>query len=161
MPQLQPGDFSPQLIWLAITFALLYVGLSRLALPRIAHVLAERKSRIGGDIEKAREAQALSEKTMEQYEAELAAAKGKGQSAIRTSREALDRELSEKRSDLDRQIAAKAAEIEKTVQSMLQRAAGEMESMTAGVVNDIVKQLAGVEVSEEEVRAALRQSPKE
>ena len=33
--------------------------------------------------------------------------------------------------------------------------------MTAGVVSDIVKELAGVEVSDKEVQAALRQRSKE
>ncbi len=33
--------------------------------------------------------------------------------------------------------------------------------MTAGVVSDIVKELAGVEVSDNEVQAALRQKAKE
>ncbi len=161
MPQLQPGDFAPQLIWLAITFLLLYVSLSRLALPRIARVLNERKSRIGGDLEKAREAQHKSERAMELYEAEIAAAKAKGQATIRAARDKLTAELNEKRSTLDHQLADKSAETEKRVQSLLERASDGMETMTAGVVNDIVKELAGVEVTDAEVRAALRQRSKE
>jgi F-type H+-transporting ATPase subunit b len=161
MPQLQPNDFAPQLVWLAITFALLYFALARLALPRIEQVLGERKSRIGGDLEKAREAQQQSEKAMERYEAEIAAAKAKGQAAVRSAREKLEAELSEKRGALDHQIAAKNAETEERVQGLLERASSNMEAMTAGVVNDIVKEFAGVEVSDDEVRAALRHSLKE
>ncbi len=157
MPQLQPADFAPQLVWLAITFALLYFGLSRLALPRIDQVLRERKSRIGGDLEKAREAQQHSEKAMERYEAEIAAAKGKGQGSIRSARETLEAELNKKREELEHQLAIKTAETEKRVQNLLERASGEMEAMTAGVVSDIVKEFAGVEVSGDEVRHALRQ----
>lgn len=161
MPQLQPGDFAPQLIWLAITFAFLYFALARLALPRIAHVLGERKARIGGDLEKAREAQRQSEKAMERYEAEIAAAKAKGQATVRSTRETLDTEMNEKRAVLDQQIAAKNAETEERVQSLLERASSNMEAMTAGVVNDIVKELVGVEVSDDEVRAAFRHGSKE
>jgi hypothetical protein len=36
-----------------------------------------------------------------------------------------------------------------------------MEAMTAGAVSDIVKEFAGLEVSDSEVRAALRQGSKE
>jgi F-type H+-transporting ATPase subunit b len=161
MPQLQPEDFAPQLIWLAITFALLYFALSRLALPRIGRVLQQRKSRIEGDVEKAREAQHESEKAMERYEAEIAAAKAKGQAALRAAREKLEAELGQKRGVLDRQIAEKSAETEKRVHSLLERASADMEAMTAGVVNDIVKEFAGVEVGDDEVRTALRQSLKE
>jgi F-type H+-transporting ATPase subunit b len=159
-PQLEVGNFAPQLIWLAISFILLYLLLSRLALPRIEQVLVERKSRIGGDLESARQAQLESEKAMDRYEAEIATAKAKGQGTIRGAREKLEAELNEKRGALDHQLAAKAAETEKQIQSFIGRAAGEMEAMTAGAVSDIVKEFAGVEASEDEVRAALRQSSK-
>ena len=161
MPQLQPADFSPQLIWLAITFVLLYAGLSRLVLPRIEHILGARKARIGGDIEKAREAQAQSEKVMARYEADIAAAKSKAQATLRNAREALDRELSEKRAELDERLAKRSSEAESAIRAMLERAAGELETAAAGVVNDILKQLAGVEASADEVRGALRQIAKE
>ena len=56
---------------------------------------------------------------------------------------------------------AKAAETDKSVQKLIERASGEMEAMTAGAVSDIVKEFAGLEVSDGEVRAALRQGSKE
>jgi F-type H+-transporting ATPase subunit b len=156
MPQLQPNDFAPQLFWLAITFALLYIALSRFALPRIEKVLGQRSTRIGGDLDNARRAQQESEKAMQRYEAEIAAAKTKGQAALRAQREKLEAELAEKRGHLDRQVADKNADTEKRVRSLLERAENDMESMTSGVVNDIVKRFAGVDVSADEIRAALR-----
>src|SRR3990170_484006 len=47
LPQLNPADFSPQLIWLALTFVVLYLILARVALPRIGEVLDERREREG------------------------------------------------------------------------------------------------------------------
>jgi F-type H+-transporting ATPase subunit b len=161
MPQLVPTDFAPQLIWLAIIFTLFYFVLSQLALPRIERVLKDRKAKIGGDLQAARDAQHNADKEAERYEAELTAAKAKGHGTIRASREKLDVELNEKRGVLDGQLAEKTAETEKRVQGLLERASGEMEAMTAGVVSDIVKELAGIEVSDNEVQAALRQRSKE
>ncbi|MFZ1106799.1 MAG: hypothetical protein WAN43_00440 [Rhodomicrobium sp.] len=161
MPQLQPGDWAPQLIWLAIIFTLFYLALSRIALPRIEKVLKDRSTKIGGDLQAAREAQQKADKESERYEAELAAAKAKGQGVIRGSREKLGAELAEKRRALDAQLAEKTAETEKSVQGLIERASGEMEAITASVVSDIVKELAGVEVSDKEVTAALRQTSKE
>ena len=161
MPQLQPGDFAPQLIWLAITFALLYLALSRLVLPRIESVIGQRTSRISADLDKARDAQRHSEEEMARYEAEIAQAKAKAQARQREAREKLDGELSVKRAALDKDLGVKAAQSEEKVRGLLERASSQMETMTSGVVNDIVKELAGVEVSDDEVRAALRQGLKE
>ena len=100
MPQLQPGDFAPQLIWLAIIFTLFYFALSQLALPRIERVLKDRKTKIGGDLQAARDAQHNADKEAERYEAEIAAAKTKGHSVVRASRDKLNGELGEKISTL-------------------------------------------------------------
>ena len=161
MPQLQPGDFAPQLIWLAIIFTLFYFALSQLVLPRIERVLKGRQGKIGGDLQAARDAQHNADKEAERYEAEIATAKTKGHGLIRAAREKLDGELGGKRKDLDAQLAQKTAETEKSVQGLLERAFGEMNAMTAGAVSDIVKALAGIEVSDSEVQAALRQRSKE
>ncbi len=82
MPQLQPGDFAPQLIWLAIIFTLFYLALSRLALPRIEQVLVDRKTKIGGDLKAARDAQRQADEEAARYEAEIAAAKSRGHGTI-------------------------------------------------------------------------------
>jgi len=161
MPQLQPGDFAPQLIWLAITFVCLFFAMSQLALPRVARVIGERKTRISKDIDEARESQKLAEEEMTRYEAEIASAKAKAQSALRTSREKLDAELAKQRSLVDRDLASKTAEGEENIRGFMERSASQLEAMTGEVVSDIVRQLAGVEVSDEEVHAALRQSLKE
>jgi F-type H+-transporting ATPase subunit b len=161
MPQLQPGDFAPQLVWLAITFALLYFLLSRLALPRIEQVIGERKSLISGDLLKAREAQRQSEEEMARYEAEIASAKAKAQANVRAAQEKLDAELAKKRSALEEEAAAKIGQAEEKIHGLLERASADMERITSDVVNDIVKELAGVEVTEAEVRTALRQGAKE
>jgi F-type H+-transporting ATPase subunit b len=47
MPQLDFSTFSPQLIWLVITFLGLYLLMSRVALPRIGGVIEQRQSRQG------------------------------------------------------------------------------------------------------------------
>lgn len=161
MPQLQPADFAPQLVWLAITFAILYFALARIALPRIEKVLGERKSKIALDLEKAREAQKYAEEEMIRYEAEIAAARAKGQAKLRTEREKLEAELAKKRAAVESEAAAMTAKAEERVRAMLERASADMETMASDVVNEIVRQLAGVEVTGDEVRAALRQVRKE
>jgi F-type H+-transporting ATPase subunit b len=161
MPQLQFEDFAPQLIWLAIIFTAFYFALSNMALPRIQEVLAKRKAKIEGDIESARNAQQHADAEAKRYDAGVAAAKSKGQASIRAHREKLEAELAQKREAFDKELAAKAASTDQAVRKLMEHASGQMEAITADAVGDIVKEFSGVEVSVDEVRAALRQGSKE
>ena len=50
MPQLYFSTFPNQIFWLLVTLVVIYFVLSRVALPRIGGVLAERKGTITNDI---------------------------------------------------------------------------------------------------------------
>jgi len=94
MPQLDFKNvlLKSQVVWLVIIFALLYVLLSRWALPKIGNVLEKRASTIEGDLNAARGAKAsadaavaeLTAKTREAHagaQAEIAAAVGAAKAA--------------------------------------------------------------------------------
>jgi F-type H+-transporting ATPase subunit b len=58
-----------------VAFALLYFFLRRSVFPRFEQVYAERRERIEGGIERAEQAQAEAQRTLEQYRAQLAEAR--------------------------------------------------------------------------------------
>jgi len=53
MPQLDISTFSNQIFWLVITLVIIYLVLSKIALPRIASVLSDRQMAISNDLAKA------------------------------------------------------------------------------------------------------------
>ena len=53
MPQLDATTFPPQLAWLVLTFALMFLLMATVALPRIGKTLARRQGTIDGDLERA------------------------------------------------------------------------------------------------------------
>ena len=74
MPQLETATFLPQLVWLLITFVLLYVLMAKVALPRVAAVIDERKRRVDHDLEEAARLKRETEKAIAEYEQALAQA---------------------------------------------------------------------------------------
>src|SRR3546814_20450305 len=79
MPQLETAAFLPQLVWLAITFVVLYLLMAKVALPRVAGVLDERKKRLDHDLEEAARLKRETEKAIAEYEQALASARNNAQ----------------------------------------------------------------------------------
>jgi F-type H+-transporting ATPase subunit b len=156
MPQLQIGDFAPQLIWLAITFSILYIALSRYALPRVEQVLTERRSRLTGDLEQARAAQDLSQQAAAAYDAALADARAKAVAAIKAARERLDRELDAERARKEGQMSDRMASAERDIEQARERALVNVSAIAAETAGDIVRRVAGLDVSPDEVAEMLR-----
>ena len=74
LPQLNAPDMVPQLIWLALTFGILYFVLSRVTLPRIASVIEERSNRIQRDLDDAERFKGETDEALAAYEQALAEA---------------------------------------------------------------------------------------
>ncbi len=76
---LDAGTFAPQLVWLALTFGLLYLLLKRFALPRVGEVIEERRDRIQRDLEKAEKLKAETAQALATYEQALGGSARQGQ----------------------------------------------------------------------------------
>jgi F-type H+-transporting ATPase subunit b len=50
MPQFDLANFVPQLVWLTIFFAVLYFGIVRLTLPKLAKTMDAREGQVANDI---------------------------------------------------------------------------------------------------------------
>ncbi len=82
MPQLDPLVFVPQLVWLAISFVILYLLLARLALPRIGDAIEARQDRIAHDLDTAATLKSEAEAVLRAYERTMAEARSEAQSEI-------------------------------------------------------------------------------
>ena len=87
MPQLDfktPLTIS-QVVWGAIIFVVLYIMLSRTALPMVASVLEERATKIAKDLDEARAAKARADDGMREADEATAKARAASQAAINTA----------------------------------------------------------------------------
>src|SRR6202161_2060818 len=85
-PPFQSEHFPSQLLWLTISFVLLYVLMSKIALPRIGSILAERSQRIGDDLAAAERLKEQSNAAHAAYDKSLADARSRAQAMASSTR---------------------------------------------------------------------------
>ena len=155
LPQLDGSHFVPQLLWLALTFGVLYLVLSKFALPAVGEVIDERRQRIKRDLDEAERMKAETEKALANYEQALADARAKGSQISRDTRDTLAAETDRQRGAADAQANAKVADAEKRIGAMKDRALGEVNTIAADTASAIVEALSGAKVSADEIKTAL------
>lgn len=82
MPQLDPAGFSPQLVWLLLTFVALFLLMWRFTLPKVEDVFALRGERIAGNLDKAEKLKSEAEAVLADYQRAIAEAKSLAQAEI-------------------------------------------------------------------------------
>ncbi|MCB9966807.1 MAG: hypothetical protein H6852_04095 [Geminicoccaceae bacterium] len=161
MPQLDASTFATQILWLIISFVVLYYLLKRKALPRVADILEARQERISADLDRAAALRVDAEAAFEQYEAVVAEAQAKAQAEIKATREAIAADVAGRTATLDRDLAARIAAAERTVAAARDKALGELEGVAVEVAQAATERLIGVQVGDEEARAALARARQE
>ncbi len=107
MPQLIPGDFLPQLIWLAITFIILYVVMAKVALPRVGGVLETRAAKIAGDLDQASRLKAQAEAAGTAYQKALTDARAQATEINRQTAARLAALAAERQAQLGSELATR------------------------------------------------------
>ena len=126
MPQLDFSTFPNQIFWLVVTLLAIYFLLSRIALPRIGGVLAQRAGTITNDIAAAEEYKTRAIDAEAAYEKALADARGEAQKIAADTKAEIQKELDIAIEKADAEISAKAAESETAIAEIR---AGAMESV--------------------------------
>lgn len=156
LPQLDVPDFAPQLVWLAISFAVLYLILSRVALPRVSEVIEERRDRIERDLEAAGRLKAETEQALAEYEAALASARGRAHAMAKETRDGLAAEAGRERARMEGATAAKVGEAEARIAASKSRALAGVEEIARDTAGAIVGKLLGEGASPDEIRGAFQ-----
>ncbi len=137
MPQLCADWMPNQIFWLLVTLIALYFVMSRIALPRISAVLAERSGTITNDIAAAEELKNKAAEAEAAYDQALLDARAEAQKIVAEAKAEIQAELDVELQKADAQIAAKTAESEAAIGEIR---AGAVKSVTA-VAKDTAKEL--------------------
>lgn len=139
MPQLCTDWIPNQIFWLLVALVVIYFILSRIALPRIGAVLAERKGTITNDLAAAEELKQKALAAENAYNAALATARTEAAKIVAAAKADIQKELDAATAKADADITAKAAESEKKIGEIK---AGALEAVEA-VAKDTAAELVG------------------
>ncbi len=143
MPQFDPAVWSPQLVWLAISFVVLYLLMSRVALPRVAQVLEEREFRINESLRKAEALKEQAEDAVAAYEKMMADARAKAQEQIRSVRERAAEEAADRNAELTERLSAHIAEAEARIAKAREDAVANVRDIAVDVAEAVIARLIG------------------
>jgi len=143
MPQIDFTSFPNQIFWLAITLVVIFFILSRVALPRIAAVLAERQGIITNDIAAAQDLKQKAVEAEEAYNKALADARANANSIVAEAKAEIQAELDVAIAKADAEIAAKAAEGEKAIAVIRENAMASVKDVAKNTAKEIVAILGG------------------
>jgi F-type H+-transporting ATPase subunit b len=143
MPQLDFSTFSNQIFWLVITLVVIYLILNRVALPRIAAILAERQGAITNDIAASEDFKARALEAEDAYNQALADARAEAQRIAAETRAEIQKDLDVAIAKADEQIGAKAAESEKAISEIRAGALEAVKTVAGDTAAELVSALGG------------------
>lgn len=160
MPQLDFATFPNQIFWLVVSVLVLYLLLSRVALPRIASVLEDRHQTISNDLEKAAQLKRDAEEAEAAYNAALAEARAEAQRIAAEAKAEIQKEVDAATAKADAEIAAKAAESQKRIEEIRDSALAAVEEVAGETATEIVKAIMPNAADDAAIAAAVTQRVK-
>ena len=159
-PPFQKDTFASQLLWLAIFFVTLYLLASKVALPRVGSILAERRSRIAGDFAAAARMKDEADAAIAAYEKALADARARAQAMAGETRDKLNRQAEAERKALEQSLNARLAAAETSIAATKAAAMANVQAIAEEAAIAIVARLTGTTPPRAAVAAAVEAATK-
>jgi F-type H+-transporting ATPase subunit b len=155
MPQFDPTFYTTQLFWLFVSFALLYVLMSTLAMPKIGAVLEERQRKIDDNLDKAAQLKAEAETAIALYEKALAESRAKAQEILRASGETMAKQAEERQKQLGERLAQQVKAGEARINAAKDQALTHVREIAAEVAKSAAAKLTGTTPDDAKVASAV------
>ena len=155
MPQLCADWIPNQIFWLILCLIAIYFVMSRIALPRIGAVLAERSGTITNDIAAAEELKQKAVEAEEAYNKALADARAEANKIVSDAKAEIQTQLDAELAKADEKIMAKTAESEKAIAEIRAGAEKSVQDVAKDTAKEIVAALGG-KADAKSVTAAIK-----
>lgn len=154
-PPFDPATFGSQLFWLVILFGLLYIVMSRMALPKVGSILEARDKKIAGDLAEAARMKEASDAAVAAYEQALTEARQNAHGIAQKARDAAKAEAATDRTRIETELNKKLGVSEAEIARVKAEALGSVDAIARDAVEAIVEALVGTKVEKAQVASAV------
>jgi F-type H+-transporting ATPase subunit b len=157
MPQLNPEFWISQIVWLVLTFGILYIVLSKLILPKISKNLESRKSQVLENIETAESQREESEKKIKEFEKIILESKLEAKNYFNVARQKILDDINSKRLALEKDIDEEISAAEQEVNNLKINSHEKIRSIAVETSSELIKQLIGEEANNSSISAIVEE----
>lgn len=145
-PPFQTENFAPQFIWLVLIFGVLYLLMSKVALPRVGSILETRDAKISSDLEAARDMQSKAQAAAKANDETLRLRREEAQTIGREAQQKIATEAAAQRAQAEKQAAEKIRAAEERIANAKAQALANVEQIAVDAAASIVEKLTGATV---------------
>ena len=161
MPQLDLATFPALLIWLGITFVVLYIVMASVGLPRVGGIIAARRARIDGDLDKAAQMKREAEAVIAAYDKALAEARMQAQITLRETTEHLNARAAARQHEVVAQLNRETQAAERRIAEAKAKALGSLREIAIEATREAAQKLTGAGLDATRAASAVEQALRE
>lgn len=156
LPQFDTQWWAGQIFWLLILFAILYVLMAKVFLPRLRGVKDERAATIAGAVEAARQVQAEAAGQAEAAKAEVEQARAASRATAAAAKARVTEDANRRAAEEEARVNARIAEAETAIGKTRDAAMGRVSDIAADTAQALVERLTGKAATAAEAKAAVK-----
>ncbi len=161
LPQMDASTYPGQIFWLAVSFALIYVVMAAISLPRVRETLDRRQAHKDSNLDKAGQFNDEAEKVKKAYEKSLAEAQKKAATAMAAAARDASAKAAQEQSAFAEKARKRLADTERNIAKAKTEALGSMTEIATGIAADITQKVANLSVDEADAKRAVETALKE
>lgn len=155
-PPFDASTFPSQVLWLAITFGIFYLIMSKIIVPRVGSILETRHDRIAQDLDEAARLKTEADTAISTYEQELADARTKGHAIAAEARDAAKAKADAERLKIEESLNGKIAAAETRIAGIKDKALADVGAIAEETAAAVIEQLIGGKTTKTEIAAAVK-----
>ena len=155
MPQLNTEYWASQIFWLILIFAILYLIIWKIFLPRITYSIENRKSRLVNDLDEVQKLKENAEKKLNEYNIIIEKSKKEAKKIIEDSKKKLDRDIESKKHKFNDEIEKELVATEEEIKYLKKSSLSNINHIATETTTEIIKQIINTQANKSSVSAIV------